>query len=200
MNNRYLLFNIPLLLLLSIPIRAEADAVPNSRPGLWQSTNFDANGNKLQTSTSCVSAESEARLRKFSRDASARQSCPKSETTKTDKGYKTYTECAMMGSKSISTATIVGDFQSAYTITTVTTMRPPVMGVARSYGRTEMKWLGECPSTMRPGDVSVDGRSPVNGVDSALRGRKIHDDLRKRDPDFDKMVRELSEGNGHSRE
>jgi hypothetical protein len=74
------------------------------------------------------------------------------------------------------------------------------MGVARSYGRTEMKWLGECPSTMRPGDVSVDGRSPVNGVDSALRGRKIHDDLRKRDPDFDKMVRELSEGNGHSRE
>lgn len=170
--------------------------MPDARPGLWQNTNFDEHGRKLQSSTSCVSAESEARLREFAQDARSKQSCPRNETTKTASGYKTYSECNIMGSKAISTSTIVGDLRSAYTITTVTTMRPPVMGTARSSGRVEMKWLGECPATMKPGDVSVDGRAPVNGVDSALRGRKIYDEVRERNPDFDRMVRDLSEDKG----
>jgi len=60
--------------------------------------------------------------------------------------------------------------------------------------------LEEAFSSRAPGvlakptfESSGAGRPPVNGIDSALHAQKIHDQLRKSDPSFDKLVKQFEQ-------
>jgi hypothetical protein len=178
----------------AFPFAVRAEDLPEPRPGLWQMTNFKEDGTKLQTSTRCIDAASEARVREFANRPETKEACPKNTTEKKGDVYESYSECNIMGSKTITISRTTGDFNSEYTTTIETTMEPPMRGMAKRVSRSESKWLGECPPNMKPGDVSVDGRAPVNGIDSALKAQKIHDDLMKKDPNFARMVNEAKQG------
>ena len=173
---------------------ASAEDLPDARPGLWEISNYKEDGTKLQTSTRCIDAASGARLREFVNRPESKKACPKNETRKKGDGYESYSECKIMGSTTITNAYTSGDFNSAYTTTITTTMNPPLMGTAKRVSRSESKWLGECPANMKPGDVSVAGRAPENGIDSTLHVQKIHDQLRKSDSSFDKLVKQFEQG------
>ena len=180
-------------LLLSLSLQTTfADEVPDIRPGLWQMTNFKEDGTKLQTSTRCVDAASEARARALAETPESKKACPVNRTEKKGDGFEVYSECNIMGSKYISVSLTSGDFNSAYTTINTTTSESPSGKPSKRVFKSESKWLGECPPNMKPGDISVDGRPPVNGVDQALKAKKLHDQLMKSDPNFAKLVNKMN--------
>ena len=58
------------------------------------------------------------------------------------------------------TGTASGDFQSGYTVKTVTRMTPaPMPQLAESRMTITSRWLGPCPAGMKPGDSTMNGRA-----------------------------------------
>jgi hypothetical protein len=97
----------------------------------------------------------------------AKQICSKQDIQKTATGYVSDSVCGAGGMSITSHAEIVGDFNSAYTVTSTSHTDRGSAGPARdSTTKIEAKWLGACKPDQKPGDIVMPGGFKLNVRDA----------------------------------
>jgi hypothetical protein len=146
---------------------ARAEDYPKLKPGLWElqtRTHSDrAKGGRDRTMSSTVCMD-EAMQKNFAQlGASMKQSgtCTRQEIHSVGRTWVGDAECKLgQGNtvfKSHSVTTVQGD--GSYKTEIATTYDPPFMGMSKSNTTVQGKYAGACKPGMRPGDVTVNGRT-----------------------------------------
>src|SRR5262249_35074639 len=96
-----------------------------------------------------------------------KQVCSKQDIRKTVTGYVTDSVCSVAGISMITHADIVGDFNSAYTVTSVShSDRGPTGKPLDATTHIEAKWMGDCKPGQKPGDIVMPGGLKLNVKDA----------------------------------
>jgi hypothetical protein len=150
-------------------VLAAAPSLPLHKPGLWQQTmTLDGVANPNATSQICYDPASEVKIAKMG-DQFSSQNCPSKQTVHNPDGSWTMSgTCTFQaGMKTMSRATLAGDFSSNITTTvdaTTTGAPAPAMNGAHHTVLIQT-WLGPCKPGQRGGDVIMDDGSKMNMLD-----------------------------------
>jgi len=85
---------------------------------------------------------------------------------KTATGYSVDAACSMAGGTMTSHSDVTGDFNSAYTVTTVSHTNVGPTNLRDLTTKIEAKWLGECKPNQKPGDIVMPGGFKLNVKDA----------------------------------
>jgi Protein of unknown function (DUF3617) len=97
----------------------------------------------------------------------AKQICSKQDVQKTATGFVSDSVCAVGGMSITSHSEIVGDFNSAYTVTSSSHADRGTSGPPRdTTTKIEAKWLGACKPDQKPGDIVMPGGFKLNIKDA----------------------------------
>jgi hypothetical protein len=98
----------------------------------------------------------------------ASQICSKQDLQKTATGFVSDSVCSVGGMSITSHSEIVGDFNSAYTVTSSSHTDRGASGPPRdTTTKIEAKWLGACKPDQKPGDIVMPGGFKLNVKDAA---------------------------------
>ena len=137
---------------------ARADDLPVRKAGLWE-IKMVRTGSPLpeMTMQHCTDASIDKEMNNMVSPA-AKQICSKQEIGKTATGYASDSVCNVGGVSIASHSDIVGDFNSAYTVTTTSHSDLGSKGAPRdTVTKIEAKWLGACKPDQKPGDIVMPG-------------------------------------------
>jgi hypothetical protein len=141
---------------------AGADQLPIRKAGLWEfkmvRTGSPVSG---MTMEHCTDATTDRQMNGMA-SPMAQQACSKQDVRKTATGYASDSVCSVAGRSITSHSDIFGDFNSAYTVTTVAHSEGGPGGARDVTSRIEAKWLGACKPDQKPGDVVMPGGRKVN--------------------------------------
>src|SRR5215510_14137177 len=158
------------LLLAPAPATA-ADELPIRKAGLWE-IKMVRTGSPLPATTMqhCTDATTDRAMNGFA-SPMAQETCSKKEFRKTATGFAADSVCNVAGRSITSHSDVVGDFNSAYTITTVSRTNTEVSAAAsrETTSRIEAKWLGPCRPDQKPGDVVMPDGRKMNLIDLQQR-------------------------------
>jgi hypothetical protein len=116
--------------------------------------------------------------------------CAVNTVEKVADGYKMHTECAIAGSSIVTDGSFTGDFEREYKGSLVSVMTPAMLGNGRTETTIHAVYKGDCPSDMKPGDISVNGGAVVNATESVAKAQEALEAL-KNNPDLAKAMREM---------
>lgn len=129
--------------------------LPKRKPGLWTHT-MNAEGMN-QTMKLCIDADTDSKMTIWGQAAS-KEMCAKNTITVIPGGYAFESECDMgqMG-KTSGKGTVTGDFSSAYTVKTSSTVTGSSMPQANKTSEMTLtaRWEGACPAGMKGGDMKM---------------------------------------------
>jgi len=146
--------------------RAAADQqLPVRKPGLWE-MKVVKTGSSLpdMTMQHCTDETTDKDMSNMASPL-AKQSCSKQDIQKTATGYVGDSVCTMAGVSMTSHSEIIGDFNSAYRVTTTAHLEragKPLDTVTT----IEAKWLGACKPDQKPGDIVMPGGFKMNVKDA----------------------------------
>ena len=143
---------------------ANAQPVPQQKPGLWQD-DMVMNGRHI-SSQSCVSVESAAATSAFSAQVRKNDKCESHQITRNPDGsWTSISTCEFRpGVKRTSRTDASGDFDSKITMT----MRsPPTAAPEMTMTAT---WLGACKPGQKGGDVIMSNGMKMNTLDGTMSG------------------------------
>jgi hypothetical protein len=146
---------------------AAADELPTRKPGLWE-MKIVKTGSKLpdMTMQHCTDATTDKEMND-SVSPLAKQICSKRDVAKTATGYASDSVCTVAGVAVTTHADIVGDFNSAYTVTSKSHMdKGPTGSPLDTVTTIEAKWLGDCKADQKPGDIVMPGGFKLNVKDA----------------------------------
>lgn len=169
---------------------AVADSLPTRKAGLWETTLSVNGGGAPQVSKQCVDASTEESLRGLVGQGGPKGLCAVNTVEKISGGYKLHTECSIAGSSMVTDGSFMGDFEREYKGSLVSVMKPAMVGTGRTETTIHAVYKGECPSDMKPGDISVNGGAVVNANESVAKAQAALEALRN-DPDLAKAMREM---------
>jgi hypothetical protein len=173
MIRQLLLCCLGCFLLAPAPARAAGDELPIRKAGLWEikmvRTGSPVSGMTMQH---CTDATADRAMNGMA-SPMAQQTCSKQDIRKTATGYASDSVCTVMGRTITSHSDVVGDFNSAYTVTTVsqTKTEGSAAGSRDTTSKIEAKWIGACKPDQKPGDVVMPDGRKVNMID--LQQRRI---------------------------
>ena len=87
----------------------------------------------------------------------AKQICSKQDVQKTAIGYVTDAVCSVAGVSMTSHSEITGDFNAAYSVTTVAHLDKGPDNLRDTTTKIEAKYLGDCKPGQKPGDIVMPG-------------------------------------------
>ncbi|MGJ4904268.1 DUF3617 domain-containing protein [Bradyrhizobium sp. HKCCYLRH2060] len=157
--------------LLGVTASHEARAVdlPVRKAGLWE-LKMIRSGGQLPEATiqHCTDAATDKEMNNFA-SPMAQQVCSKQDIQKTATGYVSDSVCNFGGINTTSHADITGDFNSAYTVKTMSRVTGGAAGtgVKDTAMTIEAKWLGACKPDQKPGDIVMPGGMKMNVKDMA---------------------------------
>jgi len=96
----------------------------------------------------------------------SKEICSRHEVKQTAAGYVSDSVCSVAGVSVTSHADISGDFNSAYTVKTVSHSEGGVAGSHEATVTIEAKWLGACKPGQKPGDIVMPGGFKLNIKDA----------------------------------
>jgi len=168
---------ITLAVLVGSSLAASADARPNRKSGLWETTVTMDQGVPPQTMKECVDEATDAEMMKMATDTSKSMGgkCSKNEFRRTASGFETEAECAMGGSTILSKGSFTGDFTTSYQGEVTATMKPAMFGNGTSKTTITAKYLGACTAGMQPGDVTMANGMKMNMKTAAAEAEKMAD-------------------------
>ena len=152
---------------LALPASAAAEDLPVRKAGLWE-MKIVRTGAKLpdMTMQHCTDATTDKDMNN-SVSPIAKQICSKQDIVKTATGYVSNSVCTVGGVSMTSHAEIVGDFNSAYTVTSKSHSDKGPTGAPLDTTTTiEAKWLGACKPDQKPGDIVMPGGFKLNVKDA----------------------------------
>jgi hypothetical protein len=144
---------------------AVADSFPPRKPGLWEMGINPGEGVPPQKVSQCIDKETDAKLQESVMSGpggGAAEKCSQNKIEAVAGGYKTHSECKFAGATAISNGMFTGDFNSEYKAEISITYSPPLFGQASGKVTMSGKWLGECPTNMKPGDMKMPNGKIVN--------------------------------------
>jgi hypothetical protein len=142
---------------LLVALGASADQIPHRKPGLWQVTMAMPGLARPPTiSKFCMDAQTESAMMGIGQSA-MKTMCSKSSLSVS--GNVTTMDNVCKFGRSIqtthSTTTFTGN--SAYHTETHAHYVPPLFGKVDATTTQDGKWIGACPTDMKPGDIVLPG-------------------------------------------
>ena len=164
MTRQMFSFALALSLLTLAPASgARADELPIRKAGLWE-MKVMRTGSPMpdmtmqQCTDETTDKEMSTAFAPMSKDI-----CSKKDIQKTTTGYVSDSVCGLAGVSIASHSDIVGDFNSAYTVKTVSHTDNGPAAVKGNHDTTiEAKWLGVCKADQKPGDIVMPGGLKIN--------------------------------------
>jgi hypothetical protein len=159
-------------LLLALPAAgtARADELPIRKSGLWE-LKVVTTGSPVPPTTMQQCTDETVDRNMNGMFATGQRTCSKQDIRKTATGFAADTVCTVAGRSITGHSEAAGDFNSAYTVTTVS----HIEGASGAEGSRTMtvnvaaKWLGPCKADQKPGDVVMPGGQKVNVMDVLKR-------------------------------
>ena len=167
MMRRLLLFCLGCCLLTLVAAAgANAEDLPVRKAGLWEMKLVRV-GSALpeMTMQHCTDETTDKDMNNMV-SPMAKQICSKQDVQKTATGYISDSVCSLGGGSLTSHSEIVGDFSSAYSVTTVSHADKGPANLRDSTTKIEAKWLGDCKSGQKPGDIVMPGGFKLNVRDA----------------------------------
>lgn len=158
------------LLALGLPLTgtisvATADSFPHRKNGLWEtSMHLAQHPGTAINSQQCIDEKSDADMQRRLMDGGPSLNCERTDFRKTADGFEGNSVCKTSHSKLTSKMVIKGDLHSVYRMEISSHRDPPQGGMTNTQSVVDAKWLGACPTDMKPGDLRINGmivRSPV---------------------------------------
>ena len=145
---------------------ANAEDLPVRKAGLWEMKLVRV-GSALpeMTMQHCTDETTDKDMNNMVSPIS-KQICSKQDVQKTATGYISDSVCSLGGGSLTSHSEIVGDFSSAYSVTTVSHADKGPANLRDSTTKIEAKWLGDCKSGQKPGDIVMPGGFKLNVKDA----------------------------------
>ncbi len=170
MIRRLLLSCMGCFLLALLPATAMgAEELPIRKAGLWEITMVRTGSPRpTMTMQHCTDANTDRAMNGMG-SPMAQQACSKQDIRKTATGYATDSVCNIAGRTITSHSDIVGDFNSAYTVTTVSNAEGGAAGSRSTTSTIEAKWIGACKPDQKPGDVMMPDGRKVNLIELQQR-------------------------------
>lgn len=154
-----------------IALGAGLDDLPKRKPGLWEmSTGSAENKGAPAMSKVCIDVTTDRELMNFGLGVT-NQLCSKREIKVTGGVATINMVCTVGNSQATSHSTITYTGNSAYRAEVRAHFEPPFMGKTDSTTTQQAKWIGACPSDMRPGDLVTGNGVKINLRDLAT-GKK----------------------------
>ena len=145
---------------------ARAEDLPQRKPGLWEMKVVkEGSGLPELTMQHCTDASTDKDMNNTV-SPMAKQICSKQDVQKTATGYTVDADCSMAGGTMTSHSDVAGDFNSAYTVTTVSHTNVGPTNLRDLTTKIEAKWLGECKPGQKPGDIVMPGGFKLNVKDA----------------------------------
>lgn len=143
-----------------------ADELPLRKPGLWE-MKIAKGGSGLPelTTQHCTDATTDKDMN-ATISPMAKQVCSKQDVQKTATGYTVDAVCSLAGGSMKSHSEIVGDFNSAYTVTTTSHSDKGPANLRDITTKVEAKWLGPCKADQKAGDIVMPGGFKLNVKDA----------------------------------
>src|SRR3984957_17717695 len=160
-------WGLGLCLLVAVPAdRAGADDLPIRKAGLWE-IKMARTGSPLpdMTMQHCTDQATDKDMNNMV-SPMAKQICSKQDVQKTATGYVSDSVCSLAGALLTSHSEIVGDFSSAYAVTTTSHSDKGPANLRDSTTKIEAKWLGDCKPGQKPGDIVMPGGFKLNVKDA----------------------------------
>jgi len=147
------------LCLLATPAdHARADDLPVRKAGLWEVKMVRTSSPLPEMTMQHCTDETIDKEMNNMVSPMAKQICSKQDIQKTATGFATDSVCSVAGVSIASHSDIVGDFNSAYTVTTTSHSDLGNKGAPRdAVTKIEAKWLGACKPDQKPGDIVMPG-------------------------------------------
>ena len=167
MMRRLLLFCLGCCLLTLVAAAgANAEDLPVRKAGLWEMKLVRV-GSALpeMTMQHCTDETTDKDMNNMVSPIS-KQICSKQDVQKTATGYISDSVCSLGGGSLTSHSEIVGDFSSAYSVTTVSHSDKGPANLRDSTTKIEAKWLGDCKPGQKPGDIVMPGGFKLNVKDA----------------------------------
>ena len=154
------------VLALVLSSAAIAEDLPLRKPGLWEmKVARGAAGLPGLTMQHCTDATTDKGMN-TTVSPIAKQICSRQDVQKTATGYVADSICNIGGATMTSHSEIVGDFNSAYAVTTSSHSDKGPANLRDVTSRIEARWLGECKPDQKPGDVIMPGGVKLNVKDA----------------------------------
>lgn len=142
-----------------------AASPPARRAGLWQiSVTRDAKPGPLGTLQVCLDPVADARFTVFGRHF-ATGACDRKITKDPQGVYHFESQCTLQDGANVTTHGVAtGDFVSGYEVDTEVSVQGATFRPMNGSHRIHFsgRWQGQCPSGLRPGDVSLGSGLKVN--------------------------------------
>lgn len=133
---------------------------PQIKPGYWQITT-DREAAATRVVETCLDKNTMEETINMGQQVMG-SSCSDMKMVKNGDVYNSNVDC-QMGNIKISTAsTYKGNFQDSYTFDVETKFVPAMMGKTGSKSSGKGKFIGECPSGMKPGDTKMEDGKIIN--------------------------------------
>jgi hypothetical protein len=157
-------FGLALGLLALVPASgARADDLPIRKAGLWEMKVMRTGSPMPDMTMQQCTDESTDKEMSTAFAPMSKDICSKKDIQKTATGYVSDSVCGMAGVSIASHSEITGDFNSAYTVKTVShTAGGPAAVKGDHETMIEAKWLGACKADQKPGDIVMPGGLKVN--------------------------------------
>ena len=167
-----LLACVSCLLMMTGPAAAAGpEQLPIRKAGLWE-IKMVRTGSPVpdMTMQHCTNESTDRQMNGMS-GPGAQQICSKQDIRKTATGYAADSVCTIAGRSITSHSDVVGDFNSAYTVTTVSHSEGGPGGARDTTSKIEAKWIGPCKPDQKPGDIVMPGGRTMNVMELPnLRG------------------------------
>ena len=163
-NLQFRTLTVAIILTCGVSSTVVADNFPPRRPGLWEIAIGTGQGPTSHKMSQCIDKETDAKLQEnvMAGPGGASQKCSKNELKPISGGYQIHSECEFAGTTATSNGTFLGDFNSEYKADISITYSPPIFGQGAGKVTMNGKWLGECPSNMKPGDMKMPNGKMLN--------------------------------------
>jgi Protein of unknown function (DUF3617) len=148
---------------LALMAPAAAEELPVRKAGLWE-MKIVKTGSALpeMTMQHCTDPTTDKEM-SDSVSPLAKQICSKRDIQKTATGYVSDSVCTVASVSMTTHADIVGDFNSAYTVTSTShSDKGPTGKPLDTTTKIEAKWLGACKPDQKPGDIVMPGGMKMN--------------------------------------
>jgi hypothetical protein len=157
-------FGLAMGLLALLPAyQAGADELPIRKAGLWEMKVVRTGSSTPDMTMQQCTGEASDREISTALGPMAKDICSKKDIQKTATGYVSDSACGLAGVSIASHSEIVGDFNSAYTVTTTAHSEGGPAAVKGDHVTTiEAKWLGACKPGQKPGDIVMPGGLKMN--------------------------------------
>jgi hypothetical protein len=141
--------------------------LPIRKPGLWEMKVVKTGSPIPEMTMQHCTDENTDKDMNNSVSPLAKQMCSKQDLQKTATGYVADSVCGVGTTSITSHSEIVGDFNSAYTVTTTSHADRGTSGPPRdTTTKIEAKWLGACKPDQKPGDIVMPGGFKMNIKDA----------------------------------